>query len=61
MEKHVEACAPCKHECDDLKGVLKVCKESSCEVPVDVQLKVKASLKKALAQVKSPGSGRIQK
>jgi len=50
MEEHVEACSPCKDECDDLKGLLRVCKESSCEVPLDVQRKVRASLKKALAQ-----------
>lgn len=58
MEEHVEACSPCKDDCDDLKGLLRVCKESSCEVPLHVQLNVKASLKKALAQVKNSESRR---
>jgi RNA polymerase sigma-70 factor (ECF subfamily) len=53
MEAHVETCESCAKECDGLRAALRVCSASSCEVPTEVQERVRSHLNEALAKAKA--------
>ena len=48
MQDHVLECAICKSECDQLKEQLELCSQAPCEVPIEVQERVKQSLRSHL-------------
>lgn len=51
MQAHVESCPSCATECDGLKRALQACTEMRCEVPLDVQERVRTALRQLMPSV----------
>jgi len=48
MEVHIAGCPLCAAECDGLQATLNACSSAPCEVPAEVQERLRAGLREAL-------------